>query len=333
MTPLFSLVGLWYKGAALKKLSTLLPVLLLSCASSPTQPSEAAEPAPAPAGPVSPAAQRAAQADLQRAIRAARAGDDAATRRACEAAIQKDPQLERAYLLLGSSYALAGEGEAEAEVYARGLKALPRSSALYRERGLLYMRAGLYPEAVSSYEEARRLAEAEDPTLLADLAYAYLFVKRQEDAEALARRAYESAPKCFPCAMSYGQVKLSDKDFPAAIEAYERARQLQPGDVDARRSLGKALFLGGRAEEALKIYRALIEADPKDPRLNVQGAQVAMAASQPAEAARYLKRVAADNPGSAPLLTQLKAAQEAAGDDAGAKATAAQLERLKRDNP
>lgn len=326
---------LWYKRSVLLKLklSLLSAGLLVACASAPDQPGTAPVAAPAAAAkprlaPGSPAARRAAQTDLKRAIRAARAGDMATTAEACEAAITHDPQLEHAYLLLGSSYALRGQADKEAEVYRRGLKALPRSSAILREQGLLYMRAGLYPEAVGAYEQARELAQEPDPTLDADLAYAYLFVKRVDEARALAIKAYTDTPSCFACAMSYGQVCLSTKDYPHAVEAYARARALQPKDVDARRSHAKALFLAGQAAPALAIYRSLVVADPADARLKVQASQVAMAAGEPAEAAAYLQPLVADNPGSAPLLERLLAAQRAAKDAAGAATTAQQLNAL-----
>jgi tetratricopeptide (TPR) repeat protein len=64
----------------------------------------------------------------------------------------------------------------------------------------------------------------------------------------------------FTLGAAYEQLK-QPKD---AIEAYERADDLEPGDVRTITALAEALFNNNQYDEALKQYQRLAEADPDD---------------------------------------------------------------------
>ena len=273
--------------------------------------------------------QPAGQAELQAAIAAANAEDLTLALAKSREAIQKNPNLEQAYLLAGSICGIQGQLECEQESYEAGLVALPKSSALLRERATLHLQQGEVAEAVAKYEEANRLTGHKSPEVLAELAYAYVYVDRLDEAKTLADRAVQLDARCFPCRMAAGQVNLSKKNFPAAIASYEAARNLQPDDPDAARSEAKARFLDGQLDAASSMYEALVKASPDDGRLRVQAAQVAMKAGRFQDAVGHLKVVAAANPTQKKLLEFLAQAQTKAGDSAGAKATLRKASQLK----
>lgn len=273
------------------------------------------------------------QAELEAAIKAARKNDLDAAIAECRAAIQKNPQLEQAYLLLGSACAMKEDAACEQAAYAQGLEALPRSAALTKEQALVRLQAGQVDDAVAGYEAALKLVGGQDAEYMGDLAYAYVYAARLDDAVQMAQGALKLDPKCFPCAMALGQANLSKKDFDAAVQAYGQAEALQTEGLDATHGLAKAYFLAGRLDEAAQAYDRLIGQAPDDMRLRVQASQVAMKRKRFKQAVTHLSAVAAAHPDNRDVLERLLAAQTKAKDGKGAKKTRQRIRALKGSSP
>lgn len=258
----------------------------------------------------------------------ARLGDLESAITGAEAAIAENPRLEGAYLFLGSACAMQRVPACERRAYGRGLAALPHSARLHRELGLLELGEGRVAHAVARYERALELAGPDQAEYLADLAYAYVYASRLDEAEPLARRAIALAPRCFTCLMAHAQVKLSQKAYGAAAASYRTATQVAPGSTDARHGLAKALFLDGDLDASADLYDALVSDAPRDYRLRVQAAQVAMGRARYREAADFLAPVAVANPKERKLLELLFEAQTKGGDRAAAAETRKRLAAL-----
>ena len=293
-------------------------------------------PTPAPPGPSQPPlrarpAGPPGQAPLEAAKARAREGDlDGAIQKA-KAALRENPELEVAYLFLGSACAMQRDAACERKAYTRGLQAIPSSAPLHRELGLLELGEGRVEHAVTRYERALELAGPDQAEYLADLAYAYVYATRLADAEPLAERAVTLAPRCFACWMAHAQVGLSKKNYTRAATSYRMATRITPDSTDAQHGLAKALFLDGKLDEAAELYRVLVSGAPQDFRLRVQAAQVAMSRARYQEAAAFLAPVAAANPEERKLLELLFEAQTKSGDRTGAAKTRKRLNALKGD--
>jgi cytochrome c-type biogenesis protein CcmH/NrfG len=64
------------------------------------------------------------------------------------------------------------------------------------------------------------------------------------------------------------RLKLADflydqKQYPKAIEWYQRVLELDPKNVNARTDLGTAFFYSGRSQDALREYDKALAVDPK----------------------------------------------------------------------
>ena len=254
-----------------------------------------------------------AQSELRAAIVEAEAERYENALQRCRAAIAKDPNLEHAYLLMGSVCGVIKRIDCEREAYQAGLKALPDSVELLKSLGLLHLQQGEPALAVVQYERARDLTGGRDAATLADLAYAYVYVERLDEAGALARQAVAIDAQCFACWMSLGQASLSGRRFDDAVDAFGRAQRLEPDDTDAARGQAKALLLAGRFDEAAAIYERLIDQFPEDGRLRVQAAQVAMKRGRFAKAVHLLEPVVRDNPNRPQLRALLDEARLQAG--------------------
>ncbi len=266
--------------------------------------------------------------ELEAAIKAAKAGNlDLAIKKSNEA-IEKNPNSEHAYLLLGSACAMKSDSECERAAYKLGIEALPRSAALKKELGLWHLQRDEIQPAIKMYEAAMELSGGKDPEYMADLAYAYVFAGKLDDAEQLATQALKLDGSCFTCAMSLGQAKLSKRDFPGAVNAYDQALSIDKTSGDAKHGLAKGRFLAGNFDAAANLYLELLAASPEDHRLRVQTAQVLMAQKNYSAAAKHLRTVADANPGQKALLKLLLEAQTKAKDKKGAKATKKQLRSL-----
>lgn len=266
---------------------------------------------------------RPGQAQLDAALAAAASGDLDGAVEGSEAAIQANPRLEQAYLLLGSSCALQGNDACEASAYQRGLEQLPESLPLQRELGVFLLRQGEVAEGLSRLESARASTPAPPPELIADLAVAYKMAGDLERARSTANTAVEASAKCTQCYMAQGEIAFAEKDFAAAEAAFARAVGLDPTSVEARRSQAKAAFLAGDVPRAAELYTDLAGRTPEDVRVQVQAGQVLMAAERAPEAVARFRAAVALYPKEPKLLELLARAQEAAGDTKGAKATRA----------
>lgn len=293
--------------------------LLAACASTPTS-EPAAEPPPPPRAPsLSP------ERALERAAAKARAGDLAAAIDDCRLALEGDPKLEKAYLLLGSSCEQIGDVECAMGAYQRGLEALPRSPDLLRERGLLQLQNGEAAGAIADLDKALELKPSAETR--SDLAFAHLIAGDAERAQQLSAEAVESEPGCFLCWMARAEILTRIERHADAIAAYEQALQLEP-DPDAKAGLAKAKFRAGDIEGAHTLFEELVESSPDDLRLRVQAAQAALKAGDAARAVVHLRPVLRAAPEDRQLLQFMLQAQQQAKDAEGAAETKAKLKAL-----
>jgi tetratricopeptide (TPR) repeat protein len=115
-------------------------------------------------------------------------------------------------------------------------------------------------------EEEFKIAQAIEPDseqVVLNLARVYAEAGDLENAAKVIEAvpvANRSAKMEFALGAAYDQLKRS-KD---AIAAYQRATDLEPGDVRTLGALAQALLNDNQLDEALKYYKELSEADPED---------------------------------------------------------------------
>lgn len=280
-------------------------LLLTACASAPAKKESPDEPPPSSPPQESSGRPRGdGKRELEQAKKLANNNDlDGAIKKLKES-IAKNPNSEEAYLLLGSSCAMKEDLDCEKDAYARGTAALPRSALLLNEKGLLQLRTGDTENAVTSLENAMSLSPQKDPKLMADLAYAYIFVKKADAGEKLAQEARALDPKSFEAAMAHGEILLHKKESRKAIEAFSAALALT-SDAEVKNNLNTQLAFA----------HALIAAEY-------------MSAKKPKDAVAEMEISVQLAPDDARFLGLLMQAQEKAGDKKGAAATKKRLEAL-----
>ncbi len=301
--------------------TTLALVTLIACANT----NEAATTRPAESAPSKAASMSPATA-MKKARALAREGELASAAQWAQRASELDPRAEDAYLLWGSCCEQTGDLDCARRAYDQGLAAMPRSALLLRESGLVALQREDVTDAVAKLERSVEIEASAEAR--SDLAFAYLFAGRPEDALTSSSGAVTEEPTCFLCWMARAEILTRTGDVTASVTAYEKAVSLQPEDVDARAGLAKAYYRTGRSQDAFSLFEKLIGEQPEDLRLRVQGSQAAMAAGQPARAVEHLEVVAAGLPDDRGVLEALLRAQVAAGQDAAAAVTRTKLDTL-----
>jgi tetratricopeptide (TPR) repeat protein len=85
-------------------------------------------------------------------------------------------------------------------------------------------------------------------------------------------------------------LELEDEDPMAACTSYGRAIELDPSLVDAYVNLGRIAHEGGRAAEAVRLYRLALERTPDDPVIHFNLGLAVDDAGSAATAARHYER-------------------------------------------
>jgi len=269
-------------------------------------------------------------AELEAAKKLARDGDLTGAAAQARRAAELDPRLQEAYLLLGSLCSVAGDAPCARDAYRQGLEALPTASDLHHALGMLELEAGATADAVKSLEEAHRLTGAKNPDIASDLAYAYVFVKRLDDAERLAQQARKAAPKSFAAAYTLGEVLLRKGRPAEAVEAFEAALTISSTEPAAKKRLAAAHAANGAHAKALTIYDELRTGPAaKDPRVHAATAGVLLELGRAKDAVTAMESAVALAPKNRRLLELLLHTQEQAKDKKAARRTKNQLRKLK----
>jgi tetratricopeptide (TPR) repeat protein len=270
----------------------------------------------------------AGKAELQAAIDAAKKNDIETTIAKCREAIEKNPNLEQAHLLLGSACSLKDDTKCERLAYEQGVDALPASLALRSELGFLELQQGNFDAAIAQYGKADEIAGGRNADVLAHLGYAHGLAGRMGKAVQLAEKSTSMDAKCARCAAIHGRLLISTKKIDDAVPMLERAVSLAADDIDAGHQLAKAYFLSTKYEQSVEVYARLVK-QTGDAGLMNELSVALMRAERYKEAAAVLEKLTDQFPNERTLFERLLEAQTKAGDKKGAKATKKKLRSMK----
>lgn len=126
--------------------------------------------------------------------------------------------------------------------------------------------------------------------LLATLLTGFFFTSMSQDAKQL----HENARKF-----------MRQGDFPNAILVLNRARQMQPENLEISKDLGLNYYFAKDYKKALEIYKPLLERNDADDQCFQVGSDIYIALADPKEAEKTLKKGIKKFPQSGPLYNEL----------------------------
>jgi serine/threonine protein kinase/Tfp pilus assembly protein PilF len=224
-------------------------------------------------------------------------------RQELERAIALQPTSEEAMRLLGRVLMRLGRVDEGMARFKQALSIRPNSVPLHTEMGLALYNASRYNEALAAFERAIAIS----PNSSVSLTQAGAASQAMGD-NARALAYYEKATAIQPRAETFssmGTIYYGQGEYQKAANAYEAALLIRPLGSTTHRNLGDAYTRLGRKDDARRAYQQA-----------VTRAQAEVAVS----------------PGDARALARLAVYQAKAGDDAAARRTLAQAEKLAADD-
>lgn len=150
-------------------------------------------------------------------------------------------------------------------------------------------------------EIAKKLEEKADAKQLQELAAFYLTIESGDDA----RRAAEAAVALAPDAGGYlmlGVAKRVDFDLDGSAAAYQKALELDPANIQAKRGLAEAYRSLGNSGEAAKLYQEILTAEPTNLPAKTGVILSRFESGKAADAETELAASIAENPNNVMLL-------------------------------
>lgn len=158
------------------------------------------------------------------------------------------------------------------EQYQKITELTPRDADVWLILGRLHKIAQNSVEAEKAYKKVLEI-EPDSEDAMTGLAMVYADLGDAKAASDLLRKVAEKAPSLrtlTALASTYEQMR----DYALAAETLRRTLELAPGNIEIKRAYAQNLMLAGQYDEALKLYKELADADPKDAQAQLRLSQI-----------------------------------------------------------
>lgn len=221
------------------------------------------------------------------ALEQAEQGDIEGTLRLLARIIDERPDFAAAYTTAASVQIASGEPDDAVAWLERALKNNVRTPAVQERLGAALLAAGRAREAIATLQPIVRAAPSVDA--LNTLGVAYSRAADRVKASGAFREALRLDPRSPAILTNLGLLELEVGDAAAAATAFKAAIDLDPDHVAAWRGLGAALLEHDRAA-AIEAWRRAVEIDPSDMDTLFNVGMLLAESPQRSQAVPYLRR-------------------------------------------
>ncbi|HEX3142138.1 MAG TPA: tetratricopeptide repeat protein, partial [Rhizobacter sp.] len=216
------------------------------------------------AKPVSGAARLAQQQMLQRAIILLRDKRLDEAEPVLLAVLQRWPGQPDALHFLGVLEHTRGHSEAAITLIREAIAKLPGQPGPLNNLGNVLVETQRFDEAVAAYRDCLAL-KPDNIDALNNLSTMLRRRGEHGESEALCRRALEAKPDFAQAWYNLSLTLLEQNRIDEGLAAHSRAIALWPRHLEARNAVPKVLVRLGRLEDAARLYREWLTADPDNP--------------------------------------------------------------------
>lgn len=183
---------------------------------------------------------------------------------AFEFVITENPDDVLAYNHLGAIYFNQKNYEKSINSYKRGLQVDPNHPILNYNLARCYDEAENYPEAIRFYEKALKTRPGWVDAVR-DFSSALIKCQKSRDAQSLVEKTIKMHPQNADLLCILGRIFLNQFDYDNASEAFGKAEEIKPDDVQILMGFSEALEKGDKINEALEKAVAAAEISPSNP--------------------------------------------------------------------
>ncbi|HZE90975.1 MAG TPA: tetratricopeptide repeat protein, partial [Rhizobacter sp.] len=217
-----------------------------------------------PVRPASGAAKLAQRQLLQRAVELLRDKQLDQADQVLRSVLQRWPGQPDALHFSGVLQHTRGHSDAAIGLIQQAIVGMPGQAGPLNNLGNVLVEAQRFDEAVDAYQRCLAI-DVDFIDALNNLATIHRRRGEHAEAEALFRRALAAKPDFAQAWYNLSLTLLEQDRVTEGLEAHSRAIVLWPRHLQARNAVPKALVQLGRLDEAAKLYREWLTADPDNP--------------------------------------------------------------------
>jgi tetratricopeptide (TPR) repeat protein len=192
-------------------------------------------------------------------------GDDAAAKQSFAKAAELKPDMKGAHFFLGNIALRQDDAAGAAAEYEQELKLSPDSDAVLYNLGQAYFKSGEYDRALAALDRAATVNPSKAETFML-MASVYDAKGDKAKADEMFQKVAQIDPRNAAILFFNAGVKSWNENRPKeAIQAYQKAVEIDPNYAQAHRELGRALMAQQDFAGALTHFQEYLKLDPKAP--------------------------------------------------------------------
>jgi tetratricopeptide (TPR) repeat protein len=204
--------------------------------------------------------------------------------------LRTDPnQGEEVLFMLTESYRSLGRTKEAQDAFGELNRLYPDSAFLHRLMGMAYDARSEYPKALEEFRAALRVRPGM-PEIAFAIGYIHWKLRQYEEARAWLSKELATQP-CYARAHHYlAEMEREAFRLKEAAQSYRKALDCDPALYDSWLGLGLVIEQEGRWDEALGVYRRLVDLRPQEPQPHFKLATALMKSGKREEAQAELDK-------------------------------------------
>lgn len=211
------------------------------------------------------------QTQIAEALRLARAGDLDAAERVCADLVRRNPNNAAAVMLSGIIAASSGNNDKAAPLFERVIALMPNRADAHFNLGLVRDRQGRHEEALASFDQAVRIDPANLEAGVARIDV-LLALQRWQEVVAAIDHVLALRSDAADLWLKRGAALDTLTDYRGALESYQRAEALDPGNPLTHDVIGAVLVRAARYNDAVTSLSRAIALGHESPDTYLQRA-------------------------------------------------------------
>jgi tetratricopeptide (TPR) repeat protein len=237
-----------------------------------------------------------AQQNLRQAVSFHSAGDIRKAQKLYKSVLKIIPKDANALNLLGMSYIQTSKPQKAVEILRKAVRAAPKAAQVQANLAQGMLVAEMPVASVLNAAEMALQLEPENVTARDVKGLALTKSGRFSEAETLFQRLSAEVPQDANFARKLGSALFHQKRYSEALQALERAVELDPDNPDNAIRYAQCLVLDGHPDRAAEMFRPVVRKFPKNGKVLHEYARILFHIARAHDALPFAEAAVADKP-------------------------------------